>query len=722
MQTVQPVESHLDEDELFTKFVGEPLLLKLLRKFTKSKGANRLLVFILFETCCCGQVGNATGDGMFHYPERIVIFMENEVLSRSSPNLPTVFDPAGKPKFSPLVSAAARPALVTPIPEYRRVDDDDQSNGGFTVDVSRANSNLAVVRLALINLGWQELKTLSFQLLADDIDIQCVWNAATLRKPAADISWMATVPYNWQCIDSFKVNKFPGMQELTKKVSLTQSLSTMQKLFPDDYNFYPKSWSLPAQMNQFLVDHSENVSKNGDIWYIAKPDGGAQGENIQIFRRPSQLSDQDQLQIVQEYILEPFLLNDKLKFDLRVYAVIKSINPLSIYVAKEGLARFCTTEYNRPSTANRNVSFMHLTNFSLNKQNASFVKSDDLFSNSASKRLMSNIFAQMEFSELLEHNGSGLWREIKHLIVKTIVALVPELILYYENLFAGSTGCGCFQIIGFDILLNKNLKPILLEINACPSLTIGDDDDQDELDFDQMISNHRANIVDFTVKFPLVKDTLLLVTGNYDPSKSCLLEVFPSQYGNTCGRMLLLLKAAYLFMQFVNIKRSMAIGLSACKTFIKKCALSDVISTPELEETFKTLIKTHAALPRIVGSASNDPRISYQGFVELLLHVSLKKYGRQVAADNVVECLDRLLGYGQTQLRYHGVRSAKLRAESAVRNLKWPPTSLYPVKDLYLLPQYCHKILKERRSGGEAKRQQSFKIFNNNEKLILPRL
>jgi hypothetical protein len=40
--------------------------------------------------------------------------------------------------------------------------------------------------------------------------------------------------------------------------------------------------------------------------------------------------------LIQEYVDDPYLLPDNLKFDFRVYAVIRSINPLSIYIAREG--------------------------------------------------------------------------------------------------------------------------------------------------------------------------------------------------------------------------------------------------------------------------------------------------------------------------------------------------------------------------------------------------
>jgi tubulin polyglutamylase TTLL6/13 len=50
------------------------------------------------------------------------------------------------------------------------------------------------------------------------------------------------------------------------------------------------------------------------------------------------------------------LLIDGFKFDLRIYTLVTSCDPLRIFVFKEGLARFATNKYSEP-TNNNTVSF-----------------------------------------------------------------------------------------------------------------------------------------------------------------------------------------------------------------------------------------------------------------------------------------------------------------------------------------------------------------------------
>lgn len=76
---------------------------------------------------------------------------------------------------------------------------------------------------------------------------------------------------------------------------------------------------------------------------------------------------------VSHYIANPLTV-DKLKFDLRIYVAITSLNPLRIYMFEEGLVRFATRPYEPPKQSVNTESdlegkFIHLTNYSINKFN-----------------------------------------------------------------------------------------------------------------------------------------------------------------------------------------------------------------------------------------------------------------------------------------------------------------------------------------------------------------
>ena len=49
--------------------------------------------------------------------------------------------------------------------------------------------------------------------------------------------------------------------------------------------------------------------------------------------------------LASKYISNPHLING-LKYDLRVYVLVTSFNPLKVYMYKDGLVRFATELYN----------------------------------------------------------------------------------------------------------------------------------------------------------------------------------------------------------------------------------------------------------------------------------------------------------------------------------------------------------------------------------------
>jgi hypothetical protein len=243
--------------------------------------------------------------------------------------------------------------------------------------------------------------------------------------------------------------------------------------------------------------------------------------------------------IAQEYMADPLLL-DGLKMDFRVYVCVSNLNPYTAFVFHDGLARFATKPYQRPTTANINEVYMHLTNYSLNKGSKEFksapkpaffrrfngrplgvvapqagvVYCDE---ESASKRSIRTTLRQLERYGV---NAAEFWREVDDISEKTLIAILIPLWRKYNALFkakpkpssSSATASGssssassatssassrasprsahskCFQIIGFDLLpvLVKSkttgkteIKLTLLELNQNPCFRCS----QSEVDF-----------------------------------------------------------------------------------------------------------------------------------------------------------------------------------------------------------------------------------------------
>jgi len=189
--------------------------------------------------------------------------------------------------------------------------------------------------------------------------------------------------------------------------------------------------------------------------------------------------------------LDKPLLIDGYKFDLRVYALVLSVDPLRIYCFNDGLVRLCTEKYKRPTNRNIKNHFIHLTNYAINKKNATFSSHQDKEFSSGYKRCFK------WFNKFLEEKGFSVkkfWSKTHGIIIKTIISVLATLKQNYRTCMASEQHgpfC-CFEILGFDIMLDDKANPWLIEVNHSPSFNTDTE-------------------LDYSVKYRLLSETLQLL-------------------------------------------------------------------------------------------------------------------------------------------------------------------------------------------------------------------
>ncbi|XP_070542432.1 tubulin polyglutamylase ttll6-like isoform X4 [Ptychodera flava] len=254
-----------------------------------------------------------------------------------------------------------------------------------------------------------------------------------------------------------KINHFPGMSEICRKDLLARNMNRLLKLFPKEFAVFPRSWVLPADYGDYQAFCRTKKNKT----YICKPESGCQGKGIFVTKNPKDIKPGEHM-LCQQYITKPFLI-DNFKFDLRIYVLVTSCDPFRIFVHADGLARFATVKYQEPNGHNIEEACMHLTNYAINKHSDNFIRDDDC----GSKRKITTV------NRWFEDNGydiNKIWGDIDDVIIKTLISAHPILKHNYRTCFPNHMkGSACFEILGFDVLLDKKLKPWLLEVNHSPS-------------------------------------------------------------------------------------------------------------------------------------------------------------------------------------------------------------------------------------------------------------
>ena len=228
------------------------------------------------------------------------------------------------------------------------------------------------------------------------------------------------------------------------------------------------------------------------------------------------------------------------QFDFRIYVLVTSINPLRIYLYKNGLVRFATEKFStNPEVNTKNKKFpqnikslflfsqklsnmyIHLTNFSVNKKgevptdypkgqtwckyfrvtfDADLIQCVILFEESI---LLINCWFSISgcqvnkwtIYELWDYlrdvdgvDPEPFWDGVKDVVIKTLLCgheNIDKMVKQQASSFYNN-----FNLLGLDIFIDTDMKPYLLEVNTIPSLFI----------------NQVSKEVDTNLKAPLVAE------------------------------------------------------------------------------------------------------------------------------------------------------------------------------------------------------------------------
>lgn len=246
-----------------------------------------------------------------------------------------------------------------------------------------------------------------------------------------------------------------------------KNINAQYELYSDDYEICPKTYVFPDDEKEF--QHEIDNDDGSGLW-IFKPNSASCGRGIKIFDKDDEIpklrkKEKNDGFIISEYIQNPHLINGK-KYDLRVYVMVTSYDPLMIYVYKEGLVRFATQKYSVDPESLKD-RFVHLTNYSINKKSEDYIKNkgkdDEVDAAKWSLQQLRDYFEQnnLDWDDVNE--------EMNDIIIKTLISVESKIneTMEFNEIHRQS----CFEVYGFDIMIDDELQPWLVEVNVTPSLS-----------------------------------------------------------------------------------------------------------------------------------------------------------------------------------------------------------------------------------------------------------
>jgi hypothetical protein len=274
---------------------------------------------------------------------------------------------------------------------------------------------------------------------------------------------------------NYRIAKFPGTETLCFKNNLTEAFK--------DKPWYPSTYILPRDKAAFLKEIRSRGESRNNMW-IGKPRNDFGGTGIRVWKgtdpdltKTVRESDMAPRSIVQHYLVDPLLIGGY-KFHMRIHLVIANLNPLEAYVQENGQCLFATKPYTL-SDKTLGEHFdppCHVTNMGLN---AKPENKDNYFK----KKPVIGKGQQIRMRQLQSYLSENFPNFRKRVLWQQILEIARDFTTYVAK---DTKGRGKlirdrhFEIFGMDLMLDKDLKVWMCEVNTDPGLGYPDKEVLDE--------------------------------------------------------------------------------------------------------------------------------------------------------------------------------------------------------------------------------------------------
>eukprot|EP00998_Keelungia_sp_KM082_P009356 NODE_552_length_1818_cov_52.607333_g543_i0.p1 GENE.NODE_552_length_1818_cov_52.607333_g543_i0~~NODE_552_length_1818_cov_52.607333_g543_i0.p1 ORF type:complete len:553 (+),score=127.30 NODE_552_length_1818_cov_52.607333_g543_i0:50-1660(+) len=332
-----------------------------------------------------------------------------------------------------------------------------------------------------------------------------LWNVLWTKR-VTDEEWSTVTEYQ-------RVNHFPGTWGIGRKDHLHKNIARLRKQHPAAYDFLPLTFVMPTEYRLLELEYE----RNPHAVFIVKPSAASCGRGIRLVNSlPTKYQNEQpdgkptKGHVIQRYIANPLLI-DGYKWDIRLYVLCTGFDPMKVYIFNEGLIRFATEPF-KLQADNLDNQYMHLTNYSVNKHSATFVNpgsssssnsktkkegdedeggdADDPEASVESEGSKWTLTTLQKYLVSKGYDWNALQSQIQDIVVKTFISIESDVLdSLHEH---GTPRRSCFELFGFDFMVDDKLKVFLIEANIMPSLAC-------------------TSPLDKAVKYTLVENTLTTV-------------------------------------------------------------------------------------------------------------------------------------------------------------------------------------------------------------------